>query len=50
MNKVGHQTYVSNDKETLIVAAAEVEGDHGLLLDSQALSEKFHCVTKSVNC
>ena len=34
MNKIVHTNYLSYDKEYLIVAAADIEDGHGLLLDS----------------
>ena len=33
MNKIGRPTYLSNDKESLIFAAADIKGGHGLPLD-----------------
>ena len=34
MNKLVHPTYLSNAKEYLIVEAADIEGGHGLTMDS----------------
>ena len=48
MNKIGCPTYYSNDKESLIVVVDDIEGGHGLLLDSNYILYKFQRVTKSV--
>ena len=37
MNKIGLPTYLSNDKESLIVADADIEGGHGLTLNSNSI-------------
>ena len=37
MNKIGRPTYLSKNEESLIVAAAENEGGHGLPLYSHAI-------------
>ena len=34
MNEIGRPTYLSNTKEYFIVTAANIEGGHGLPLDS----------------
>ena len=39
MNKIGRPTYPINDKEYLIVAADDIEGGHGLTLDSNYLRD-----------
>ena len=47
MNNIGRSTYLSNDKDYLIVAAADIEVDHGLHLDSNYLLEKMQRITKA---
>ena len=37
MNKIVRPTYLSNNKESFIVAAEEIEGDHALPLDINTL-------------
>ena len=49
MNKIGPPTYLSNDKDYLIVAAAEIEGGHGLPLDSNYILEQLQRVIKTFN-
>ena len=46
MNKIGRPTYLSNNKEYLIVAAYEIEGGHGLTLDSNYLLGQLQHVIK----
>ena len=41
MNKIGHPTYLSNDKESFIIAASEIEGGHGLPLESNYFLGSF---------
>ena len=41
MNKIGRPTYLSDDKEYLIVSAADILCDHVLPLDSDYLLEKL---------
>ena len=41
MNKIGRPTYLSNDKEYFIYSAADIEGDHGLHLDSNYICENL---------
>ena len=48
MNKIGRPTYLNNDKESLIVAASEIEGGHDLPLDSNYLLENLQRVIKAV--
>ena len=50
MNKIGRPTYLSNDKEYLIVAADDIEGGHGPPLDSNYLSEQLQQAIKAVKC
>ena len=50
MHKIGCPTYLSNDKESLIVSATEIEGGHGLPLDSNSLLDQLQCVIKAVKC
>ena len=46
MKKIGHPSYLSNDKGSLIVAAADIEGGHGLPLDSTYILDQFHIFIK----
>ena len=48
MNKIGLPNYLSNDKESLIVASDDIEGGHGLHLDSNSILDQLHCVIKAV--
>ena len=48
MNKIGRPTYLSNDKEYLIVAVDENEVGHGLPLDSNHILDQLQHVIKSV--
>ena len=48
MNKIGRPTYLSNDMESLIVVAAEIEGGHGLPLESNFILGQLQCVIKAV--
>ena len=48
MNKIGRPTYLNNDKESLIVSVACIEGVHGLRLDSKKILEKLQHVIKAV--
>ena len=48
MNKIGIPTYLSNDKESLVVTDDEIEGGCGLLLESNFLLEQLQCVIKDV--
>ena len=48
MNKVGRPTYLSNDKESLIVSYHDIEGGSGLPLDINSPSEQLQLVTKAV--
>ena len=41
MNKIGRPTYLSNDKEYLIVSADEIEGGHVLPLGSNYLLDQL---------
>ena len=49
MNKIGRPTYLSSDKESLIVSVACIEGVHGLRLDSKKILEKLQHVIKAIN-
>ena len=48
MNKIGRLNYLSNYEESLIVAASDIEYDHGIPLDIHARLENFQSVFKSV--
>ena len=48
MNKLGLPTYLSNDKESLIVADDEIEGDHFLTLEIDSLLDQFQCAIKAI--
>ena len=48
MNKASLPTYLSNDKESLIDSYDEIEGGHGLPLDSNCLLEQFQRVINAV--
>ena len=48
MNKIGRPTYHSKDKESLIFAAADIEGGHRLPLYSDYILEHFKHVIKTV--
>ena len=50
MNKIGRPTYLSNYKEYLIFSDADIEGGHGLPLDSNYTLEKLHHFIKAVKC
>ena len=47
MNKLVHPTYLSNAKEYLIVEAADIEGGHGLTMDSNYPLELLQRVIKN---
>ena len=48
MNETGLPTYLINDKEYVMVAADEVDGDHGLPLYSNYILKQLHYVIKAV--
>ena len=48
MNKKGRPNYLSNNEESLIVSAYEIEGGHGLPLDSHAISYQLQHVFKTI--
>ena len=48
MNKIVLPTYLSNEKEYLIVAAVDIERVHELPLDSNYLLEKLQRTIKTV--
>ena len=50
MNKIGLLTYLSNDKESLIVAADDIEGGNGLIMDIIYILDLWQIVKKSVKC
>ena len=49
-NKIGCLTYLSNDKESLIVAYADIEGGHGLPLDSNYILGQLQHAIKAAKC
>ena len=48
MNNIGRSTYLSNDKDYLIVAAADIEGGNGINLDSNYLWGKLQRVINAI--
>ena len=48
MNNIGRPNYLSNDKDSLIVVASDIEGDHVLPLDSNYLLDQLQHVIKAV--
>ena len=48
MNKIGLLTYLSNDKESLIVADDYIGGSHGLSVGSNSILENLQHVIKAV--
>ena len=48
MIKIVRPTYLSNDKYSLIVAAANIEGGHGLPLDHNYILDQLQLVIKAV--
>ena len=48
MNKIVSPTYLSNDKEYLMIAAVEIEGSHGRPMDSNSILGKLQHVIKAV--
>ena len=47
MNKIGRPTYLSNDKESLVLAAASIEGGHVLPLYSNYILGELQHVIKA---
>ena len=41
MNKIVHTNYLSNENESLIVAAADIEGVHGIPLGSTFILDQL---------
>ena len=50
MNKMGLPTYLSNDKEYLIVTDADIEGGQGLPLDNIYLLDQMQRIIKAICC
>ena len=50
MNKVDIPTYLSNNKESLIVATTDIQGGHGPPLDSNSILEQLQRVIKAFKC
>ena len=48
MNITGRPTYLSNEKESLIFVAVDIEGGHDLPLESNSLLEQLYSVIKAV--
>ena len=48
MNKIGRPNYLSNDKDYLIVADAEIEGDHVLPLEINYILEQLQRIINYV--
>ena len=49
MNKSGPQTYPNEDKESLVVASAKIEGGRGLSLEYHGVAHQFQNIVKAVN-
>ena len=47
--KTGRPTYLNSDEESLVVASAEIEGDHGFPIDVNTLGDELQLFIKSVN-
>ena len=47
--KKGRPTYLNPDEEALVVAAAEIEGAHGLPIDVNTLQAELQLVIRAVN-
>ena len=47
--KVRRPTYLNSDEEALMVASAEIEGDHGLPIGLNILGAELQLVIKAVN-
>ena len=50
MNKISPPTYISKEKESLIVSDANIGGGHGPPLAIISLLEQLHRIIKSVKC
>ena len=48
MNKSGRRTYLNEDKESLVVASAEIEGIHGLPFDCPSVAGQLQNFVKAV--
>ena len=48
MNKIGHPNYLSNDKESLIFTAADIEGGHEPHLGINSIFEQLHRSIKAI--
>ena len=47
--KNGRTTYLNPDEEALVVAAADMEGAHGLTIDVNTLGAELQLVIRAVN-
>ena len=47
--KMGRPTYLNSNEEALVVASAEIEGDHGLPIDVNTLGGELQLVIRAVN-
>ena len=47
--KIGRPTYLNPDEEALVVAAANMEGAHGLTIDVNTLGAELQLVIRAVN-
>ena len=47
--KTGIPTYLNSDEESLVVASAEIEVDHGFHIDVNTLGDELQLFIKSVN-
>ena len=41
MNKTGQQTYLNEDKESLVIASDDIEGGHGLPFDWRGVTKQL---------
>ena len=48
MNKSGPQTYLNEDKESLLVASSDIEGGHGLPFDCWGVAKQLLNVSKDI--
>ena len=49
MKKSGQQTYLNEDKESLVVSLAKIEGGRGLPLGSRGVAHKLNNFSKAVH-
>ena len=49
INKAGRKHYLNEDKESLVIASAEIKASNGLPLDYLGVAQYLQGVVKSVN-